>query len=252
MNPARHATRPNCLWILDIDGTLMPSQHIDNECYWRAVFEYFGETPRTLDLHQFEHVTDGRILGEWMQQTHGREPTVEEVAGIRKRFLDLTRSAFESEPQAFAATPGLTGWLDQQLAEHGPCIAIATGGWGHTARFKLQAAGLEGCELPLASSDDGNNRCEIMRYARRMLLKSTEPDAADNSALSTCYIGDGLWDFLASRELGWDFIGMAAGEQAEKLRQAGAEQVFCNFNELAASKAISTTARKYPRNAPAQ
>jgi phosphoglycolate phosphatase-like HAD superfamily hydrolase len=245
MNPVCHSSRPGYIWILDIDGTLMPSQHVDNQCYWRAVFECFGETPRTLDLHQFAHVTDSSILDEWMQQTRGRSATEGEVQQIRQRFLQLIQQACIDEPATFAASAGLALWLQQQLVQFGACVAIATGGWSHTARFKLQAAGLGALNLPLASSDDGISRCDIMRHAQSLLRAGADA----GSDLITCYIGDGIWDLQASQQLGWEFIGIAQGEQARTLRQAGAQQVFCNFEELAASNSSSATTRIPLRNA---
>lgn len=232
-------------WILDIDGTLMPSQQVDNRCYWQAVFEHFGEEPRTLDLHDFEHVTDGGILREWMQRQHGREATAAEMAAIRQRFLELVMQAHASASHAFDASPGLVEWLEQRLAEQGRCVAIATGGWGHTARFKLEAAGLDRFRLPLASSDDGDSRQAIMQQALRQLPAAAGGTATLPGSQPVCYIGDGVWDLRAALGLGWDFIGIAADEQARRLRQAGAEQVYCNFAELAASNPHAAIARKH-------
>ncbi len=249
MTPASHSSQPDPIWVLDIDGTLMPSQHIDNQCYWQAVFEHFGQEPQTLDLHDFAHVTDGSILQEWMLANHGREATPEEVSRIRQRFLDLITRAHEVSPGAFAASPGLNEWLGERLGTFGNCVAIATGGWGHTARFKLSVAGLDVYNLPLASSDDGDSRQAIMQQALRLLLANSGCTANTDDSPPVCYIGDGVWDWQAARQLGWDFIGIACGEQACRLKQAGAKHVFCNFAELAASKPLSASGRKHTLHA---
>jgi phosphoglycolate phosphatase-like HAD superfamily hydrolase len=44
------------------------------------------------------------------------------------------------------------------------------------------------------------------------------------------YVGDGVWDIKAARNLGWGFIGIASGDGAEQLRRAGAAMVLPNFN----------------------
>ena len=47
------------------------------------------------------------------------------------------------------------------------------------------------------------------------------------------YVGDGPWDYRASRELGWSFIGIADGDRARTLRELGASRVEADFLELA-------------------
>jgi len=235
MKPIRHSPLPAQLWILDIDGTLMPSHAVDNHCYWQAVNDYFGNVPVALDLHQFQHVTDGSILNEWMETTRGRTATEAEISWIRRRFLELLEQAFEIEPAAFTAFPGLFDWLDLQLEAHDHCIAIATGGWSHTARFKLMAAGLEPYAFPLASSDDASTRTDIMLKARDLLLQQPPHTPAERESPDICYIGDGIWDYLASQTLGWRFIGIAEDQRARALRDAGANQVYRHFAEWTAS-----------------
>ena len=43
------------------------------------------------------------------------------------------------------------------------------------------------------------------------------------------YVGDGTWDVEAARQLGWNFIGVGAGEAADQLKRAGAETVIPDF-----------------------
>jgi len=238
MKPICHNHPPAQLWILDIDGTLMPSHTVDNDCYWQAVNAYFGDVPAALDLQQFQDVTDGSILSEWMDKTRGRTATEAERGSIRKTFIELLEQAFTRDPAAFTAFPGLHEWLDSQLTHHSACIAIATGGWSHSARFKLQAAGLDRYKLPLASSDDASRRVDIMVRARNLLLQHLGLDDADINRIPTCYVGDGIWDYRASRELGWGFVGIADGQRAQALLHAGATDVYCNFKEWTASKTL--------------
>jgi phosphoglycolate phosphatase-like HAD superfamily hydrolase len=51
-------------------------------------------------------------------------------------------------------------------------------------------------------------------------------------------VGDGVWDVRAARELGWRFIGIAAGEQAERLREAGAGLIVPNYCPVEAFLAL--------------
>ncbi len=208
-------------YILDLDGTLMPSHAVDNRCYWAAVHEVFGTAGGTVDLAGFRHVTDSGILREWADQELGRPPSPDEIEAVRGVFLARTEAAARDEPDAFRPLPGVEAWLARHPRSR---LAIATGGWELTARFKLRAAGLDRFGLPLATSDQAATRTDIMRHALSLL------DAIDAPVV---YIGDGPWDVAAARELGWSFIGIAAGTRARDLAAAGAERVHADFRELA-------------------
>ncbi len=210
--------------LLDLDGTLMPSHDVDNACYWAAVGDVFATDGAVLALDGFRHVTDGGILDEWCRAVIDRPPTAPETEAVRARFLTRIEAAAGESPEAFVPLPGLLDWLAQRPAGS---LAVATGGWGHTARFKLAAAGLDRFDLPVASADDALRRVDIMRAAQARL-------APPYRAGAPVYFGDGAWDLAATRELGWDFIGIASGERADALRQAGAENVAPDFRSLPA------------------
>lgn len=220
------------IWILDIDGTLMPTAELDNRCYWRAVHECFGDAPETLSLDTFTHVTDDSVLAEWMDRTRGRSPRADELAAVRDRFLALLEAEYRAGPIRFRPTEGLTAWLDRCLAAGDEPIAVATGGWNHTARFKLRAAGLDRYGLPLASSEDGDRRTAIMEAARQRAIEALGPRGASARDAAVTYIGDGSWDLRASEELGWGFVGIASGSDSDSLRAAGAGLVVDDFRAL--------------------
>jgi len=215
---------PRRIYILDLDGTLMPTHELDNVCYWRAVHEVFGTRPGTVPLTTFTHVTDPGILLEWCQHQVGRPPTMGEAADVRARFLTHIEQEAARDDRHFKPTRGVRRWL-QHVTDEGAAVAIATGGWGHTARFKLQRSGLDAWRLPLASADDRNTRIEIMQLA----LERVPGTAA---GITPTYVGDGPWDATAARELGWGFIGIAGGKRAQVLRGCGARQVHADFSTL--------------------
>ena len=209
-------------FILDLDGTLMPSHAVDNVCYWAAVFAEFGREGAAEDLSAFDNVTDDGLLAEWCRAQVGRMPSTGERRRIQADFLARLGAAERDEPGAFTPTPGLERWLANRP---GGTVAIATGGWAMTARWKLRRAGLDRFALPLAASDHGRDRPAIMRDARARL-----PNPGHSRP--PCYVGDGPWDLAAARALDWDFIGVARGERARRLREAGAACVVDDFRSL--------------------
>ena len=212
------------VFILDLDGTLMPSAKIDNECFWKAVFVCYGERATLPDLHGFKYVTDSGILDEWCRRELGRSPHESESRQIKQHFLQLLESASISQPSHFRPLPGVLSWLEA-VSDHGNVYAgIATGGWESSARLKLKLSGLDRFNIPLASSDDAMPRTRIMQIAAQRTLKN---QAQDNTVFT--YVGDGTWDLQASQKLDWEFIGIASGQQAEKLKHEGAKHILANF-----------------------
>ncbi len=218
------ANSGNQVFILDLDGTLMPSAEIDNECYWKAVFACFGERDTLPDLHGFKHVSDSGILDEWCSRELGRSPRLEETEQIKSHFLQQLESAWIRQPEHFSPLPGVGKWLEAVREHNNVCAGIATGGWGHSARLKLKLSGLDRFDLPLASSDDAVSRTEIMQIAARRTLGQQQ----SKKAVFT-YVGDGTWDLQASQILDWEFIGIAGGTRAALLKQAGASHIQADF-----------------------
>ena len=212
------------VFILDLDGTLMPSAVCDNECFWQAVFACFGARATLPELHDFKHITDSGILNEWCLGELGRSPRKQEIGQIKQHFLQLLESASISQPRHFSPSPGVTRWLEAVADQSNVYTGIATGGWELSARLKLKLSGLERFDLPLASSDDAMPRSRIMHIAAQRTLNH-QPQ--DNTFFT--YIGDGVWDLRASQDLDWGFIGIASGVRAARLRQAGAKHIQADF-----------------------
>ena len=166
------------VFVLDLDGTLMPSAPIDNACYWEAVFACFGKQGALPDLHGFKHVTDTGILNEWCTRELGRPPRAQEITQIKQHFLQLLQAAWQHQPHHFSPLPGVVNWLQAvEKAQH-VHAGIATGGWGHSARLKLKLSGLDRFKLPLASSDDAEARTAIMQVAAQKITGQPPADDA--------------------------------------------------------------------------
>jgi hypothetical protein len=76
--------------------------------------------------------------------------------------------------------------------------------------FKLQASGLVIDGIPLATSDDHTDRKMIMEIAAQKARKYYRRHEFEH----VVYLGDGPWDWLATRSLGYGFIGIGPRVQA--------------------------------------
>jgi phosphoglycolate phosphatase-like HAD superfamily hydrolase len=96
--------------------------------------------------------------------------------------------------------------------QNGFKVAFASGGFRATALFKLSKFGIDGAVFPSAFSDDSPIRSEIISCA----IERSKPFT------KISYVGDGVWDAKACRELEIPFIGRASGDKVSALEAEGA------------------------------
>lgn len=222
------------LVVFDIDGTLTRSIAIDDLCYLQAVSDIFGITGIEPDWSGYEHSTDPGIVAEIVRLRLGWSPGAADLAAFRARFVTLIRERLEADPGLSPPVPAAATATAAIGADGAWRVAIATGGFGDSARAKLLAAGLAPLAAwPFASSDDGLARETIIAVARSR-AGQIDPTAP------TVYVGDGVWDYRAATRLGMHFIGVATGARAAALRAAGATTVLPDLQPLVATLAAIT------------
>jgi phosphoglycolate phosphatase-like HAD superfamily hydrolase len=186
--------------VLDLDGTLIDSDAFDARLYRGAVCDVLGDVAIRPDWGDYEHVTDAGILAEICRE-NGLSFDVAEP-WVRARFGERVAAYLETGGRC-VPTRGAVEWLQRLANDKAFRVGIATGGWGHTAKLKLDHAGFRLGAIPICSCDSAPERVAIMAHCRS-LLSGPGP---------TVYIGDGDWDRRASEALGWQFIGL--GERLE-------------------------------------
>ncbi len=209
------------LVIFDVDGTLCDTTAVDEECYLKACREVLVFDPETIDWIDAPQITDTAIVQWLWSMCLGRRANLEEVSAVQNRFVELLSRASVQSPNRFRAISGAPEMLGS-LPSYGWKLTAATGGWRTSAVLKLRAAGIP-AEILGASSTDSPDRAEVFRLA------ASRASLPDGEAQPTVLVGDGLWDVQVAAKLGFRFVGINSGCQADRLRQAGAQTVITDF-----------------------
>jgi phosphoglycolate phosphatase-like HAD superfamily hydrolase len=204
------------LAVFDLDGTLLQTSGVDDECYAAALRDVFGIQEMSTDWGSYSDSTDAGILDDLLRQHRGSPMTADDAEAHRARFVELLEEVARRDRERFAQTPG-AGELFESLAAAGWRCAIATGGWRASALLKLRVAGLGVSGVPAAFADDHRSREGIILTA----VERTGGAGGVREAHAV-YVGDGVWDVRAARNLGIGFVGIARGERGESLKAAGA------------------------------
>ena len=182
--------------VFAIDGTLIRLEPQFDVCFTRAITEVLGDTEFPQDWYRYPNVTDSGIVQHLYMLVRGRPATAQEFRQIADLYIDeLERDGGRGEP-----IPGAAAFLDLVQAS-GRAVAIATGNCERSARWKLRAAGLDICNIPMATSDDSAERAEIIAEAVDRAGGGPDP----------VYFGDGEYDREAAAKAGVRFIQVGEG-----------------------------------------
>ena len=182
--------------IFDIDGTLVESFDFDGTSYIAAIREILGEVCIDDDWSKYKNVTDTGILRQIMKENKIQEEG--QIEEIRKKFGELIEQYLENGGEC-RPKKGAICLIDKLISDQHYKIGVATGGWKHTAKMKLRHAGFGLRNTVLFSSDDSDERVEIMKKCL---------SALGDGFHRIVYVGDAVWDIQATKKLGWHFIGV--------------------------------------------
>ncbi len=184
--------------IFDIDGTLVENFGFDDACYISAIRDVLGEVHIHSDWSKYKNVTDTGSLRQIMEENNIEEK--EQVKEVRTKFGELVRQHLQNGGECLPKE-GAIYLINKLITANGYEVGYATGGWKHTATMKLRHTGFDLKNTVLTSSDDADERTEIMKKCLSILGDKFQ---------RVVYIGDAEWDLAATKKLGWHFIGVGA------------------------------------------
>jgi GNAT superfamily N-acetyltransferase/phosphoglycolate phosphatase-like HAD superfamily hydrolase len=181
--------------VFDIDGTLLQSAAVDDALYREAVRRVLGEVTLRPTLHDYDFITDAGILSQILAD-NALQVERDTLHDIKAHFVNALRRHIDNNGP-FIEVPGASDLLRSLRESATHAAAIATGGWRESAELKLQSAGVDYSDFPLATANDHHERTGIMEIALSQLGTEFE---------SVTYYGDGSWDRDACAALDWRFI----------------------------------------------
>ncbi|MEZ8798537.1 haloacid dehalogenase [Vibrio cyclitrophicus 1F175] len=176
--------------MLDIDGTLLQSYEMDEQCFVDAVRETTGLEIST-DWGSYPFVTDRGILKTFIEQQDLKYSLAELESIVKPIFIRNVQQSVKTSPAQEVS--GAKKFVSYLLDSDEYIVSIATGGWGETAKIKLDSAGFETEKLAIMSSNDHYSRIKIMELAKSII------NQIDNYPVT--YFGDAEWDLEACKEL---------------------------------------------------
>ncbi len=205
------------LVIFDVDGTLCDTQEVEGRCYVEAIESVTGHSVASMDWSRFPEATSSAITQHLLS-----EFGVPDGAAVEKLVLTEFVVRLDSEsrrrPDSFRPTAGALGLFEELKQREGYGVAIATGCWHDSAMLKLKRCGFMIEGIPVACSSDTPRRVDIISLAA---------SRAGTGVHDAVYVGDGVWDLKAAREIGMRFVGV--GEHHDRLREHGASRVLHSF-----------------------
>ena len=203
--------------MFDIDGTICDTQEVEGRCYAQAIESVLGVSLSTLDWRTYEEPTSSAIVRDLLA---GDLESVRKEEEIEREFVRLLEQERPRFPGDFTPLPGAVEFIFRLKDEANCPVAIATGCYQASARFKLKCCGIALDEFPHATSSDTPRRSDIIPLAA---------SRAGFPMSSVVYFGDAPWDVRVSSILGIPMIGI--GRRVERLQELGVRHTFRDYTD---------------------
>ena len=220
--------------MFDIDGTLTQSSEVDAACFISAMKTAFNINHINADWSKYKHFTDSGIFGEIFESHFHRKPEAVDFDLIKANFIQVLKAAIEKSRICCSEIAGAVSAFNWLKNNQNYAVSFGTGCWKESAELKLKSAGFDFIDIPFAGAEDSIEREKIMLISLDRAKKKYNIQNFD----SITYIGDGVWDVIASKNLGFNFIGIAQKFDEQKLIDTGAKFVMPDFKDFTKFLAI--------------
>ena len=207
--------------LFDIDGTLLLTGGCGRRAFEHAFDRITGKRG-ALDGFSFGGMTD-RGIARMGLSAIGREVDPAVVEQLIDAYLEALERELQSPPN-FVILPGAHETVRALIGRPGTALGLGTGNVRRGAQAKLAYADLWSPFSFGGFGCDHEDRAELLRTgAQRGAAQLGQPLAA----CRVIVVGDTVRDVAAAHAIGAQCIAVCTGgDNAEKLRAAGADAVF--------------------------
>ena len=210
----------SCIFLFDIDMTLLDSAGAGRTAFDRAFFDVLGVEGAFEGYHFFGGVDLG-IVGDVYARIERSPVPAAVLARIRERYLAHLVSEIAGSA-GFRAMPGARRLLARLAGSPGCHLGIATGNFEEGAWRKLQAVGLARFFATGGFGSDAADRAEMTRVAIERVREHAAAHGGPGIAPDAgCFVvGDSPRDVEAAQACGARAIAVATGHASREELEA--------------------------------
>src|SRR5206468_11756003 len=116
------------LAIFDIDGTIVDSNAVDNQCFLETFAREFGIDAAGTDWSGYSHHTDRGLAHEFLRRAWSRDPEEVDIVRHQSAFMRLLRE----RANVLHEIAGAKRFVEL-LRRSGRTVALAMGAWSESA-----------------------------------------------------------------------------------------------------------------------
>ena len=197
--------------LFDLDGTLVDTSYIHTVCWWEALRQYDHIVPMAV-IHRAVGMGAEKLLGHVLGASHDTSNDSDIAAAHGALFATWY--------SRICPLPGARDLL-AQCAALGLAVVIATSSPQRDLDALRKALDADPYLEAVTTSTDADES----KPSPDILLAALE--RAELSADHVVFVGDAVWDVVASTRLGIRCIGLESGGTSDaELRQAGAVETW--------------------------
>ncbi len=194
------------LIVFDVDGTLLNSTGVDDECYEKALLRAHNISIEGFNWADFKDVTDQGVTEDILRKEFGRAATENEVLQVEKAMGEFVSEQAKTNPEKFDSAPGVRNFIEVIRSKKDIGFCLATGAWEGSARAKLSYLSdlLDLEKIPWQHASQIRRRADIVRAS----VEKAKTFYGVSQFDSITAFGDGKWDYLTAKELEIEFVGV--------------------------------------------